>query len=1251
MSIDSNSAQHNRNIITKILQTLDELPFAPQSEDDIWYIVNKNFIDALREYESKKIDVCPMIIENRMLLEDRFKVDCKTRLLEEYENGNGRVFVLYSKEGMDLLENYFQIDTKIPRAVYPKLNKRQHIMYYVDIQPLKICVYSKNPDEYTNPAKSLIVLLRNTTIKDVLIEINGGYENRAFKRNLFYADDIADGRRKDWQCIFLNNSTDYSIEKRICDYDIGPKSVLLITTERVDVKCLTNDSDSGMRPKNELGNIRAREENNILNKPIQHVFEQGGDRGLCNLGNTCFMNSSLQCLSKLLKFSNYFLSGAFWKHINYNNPVGQHGRLAKAYYETLIEMWQLNKRNEPYAPKILKQAISEKRDEFYGYQQHDSQELLAFLLDGLHEDLNLITKKPYYEEKLQGGMDKSDVEVAEASWQRHKEINNSIIVDLFQGQYRSKLQCPQCNKVSITFDPFMYLSIPIPPKKNHRIWFHVRVHEELPIGIRFSCSFYGSQDVLTLKMFFLKFMKNLKNMRKDIVLHHKSIIRNQMMDEKVAFGFHAKSLDEYDEMYDDNDSNNSKNGRDEEVIEEKEDLSNYVNIFKQRKKIHNILQECDVDMIYRNICKMCNISDINELKIENLCFIYSKLRGVPSSDFFQVLNNMDSVIELHTRAQQGINHLFVFLVPEMCTYLTDRRVEVKSDEAVEIHSSSSDVVNQISEKTEEEEEEEEGEEEEEVAEEEEENNEKVEVEEKKLMNNKNHLTPNAVKRRKANSSSPLRKNLESDIGEDCEEMQANKNKAETVLTNNINQKNMFHGEQIQKIEMRDEIETTYENVGIHLNGSNRKGITLMNREMNERYRISNEEEITSGFFSVMVVPMCKHDQPLYRLKNNDLPLLFHLPYTVTNRALYERVKKAYQCASEEQKQKAKLSRKEKESKVEKKESAQNKLSRMLKIQNNNGDMDDTKELFNGQSAEEGGEKKKDEEEETEEDGDEEETEEHSGSYLDRLKLFIPTYNLREDLKSKSELGYELEKDDTYVSSYVKNLEDKRLIIIHLSTYNIKRELCLDIKTLTVLEFEEKYGIDTCLKLFSEEEHLDEHNTWYCGHCKLHVQAYKKLDLFRMPIILILHLKRFNNCNRWIRSKLDSYVYYPHKESEYLNMAPYILADGLKHMITLDSNYQPVYELVGVNCHTGGLCGGHYFAYVKLNKKWYLYNDAYVSEVEESTVNTKNAYLLFYQLIAHRDEKFVCMTESNIIDNKNITEEQAIMLANESYYNS
>ena len=71
---------------------------------------------------------------------------------------------------------------------------------------------------------------------------------------------------------------------------------------------------------------------------------------------------------------------------------------------------------------------------------------MAFLLDGLHEDLNRIIKKPYTEVPDSNG--RPDEEVANDCWNIHKARNDSIIVDLFQGQYKSTLVCPECNKVS-----------------------------------------------------------------------------------------------------------------------------------------------------------------------------------------------------------------------------------------------------------------------------------------------------------------------------------------------------------------------------------------------------------------------------------------------------------------------------------------------------------------------------------------------------------------------------------------------------------------------------------------------------------------------------------------------------------------------------------------------------------------------------------------------------------------------------------
>ncbi|KAF0911260.1 hypothetical protein E2562_008019 [Oryza meyeriana var. granulata] len=182
-----------------------------------------------------------------------------------------------------------------------------------------------------------------------------------------------------------------------------------------------------------------------------------GLTGLDNLGNTCFMNSAVQCLAHTSKLVDYFIED-FYKEINPHNPLGMKGELASSFGDLLRKLWALDR--TPVAPRQFKGNLARYAPQFSGFNQHDSQELLAFLLDGLHEDLNRVKCKPYYEAKDSDG--RPDEEVADEYWGNHLARNDSIIVDICQGQYKSTLVCPVCRKVSVTFDPFMYLSLPLP---------------------------------------------------------------------------------------------------------------------------------------------------------------------------------------------------------------------------------------------------------------------------------------------------------------------------------------------------------------------------------------------------------------------------------------------------------------------------------------------------------------------------------------------------------------------------------------------------------------------------------------------------------------------------------------------------------------------------------------------------------------------------------------------------------------------
>jgi hypothetical protein len=115
----------------------------------------------------------------------------------------------------------------------------------------------------------------------------------------------------------------------------------------------------------------------------ERAGEPLGVVGLRNLGNTCFLNSSLQCLSATIPLTDYFLGYDYRSEINKDNFLGTGGKLVVSYAELMKKMW-LGK-NLVVHPTAFKSQLEKFAPQFRGCHQHDSQELLSFLLDGIHE--------------------------------------------------------------------------------------------------------------------------------------------------------------------------------------------------------------------------------------------------------------------------------------------------------------------------------------------------------------------------------------------------------------------------------------------------------------------------------------------------------------------------------------------------------------------------------------------------------------------------------------------------------------------------------------------------------------------------------------------------------------------------------------------------------------------------------------------------------------------------------------------------
>lgn len=180
-----------------------------------------------------------------------------------------------------------------------------------------------------------------------------------------------------------------------------------------------------------------------------------GTVGLYNMGNTCFMSATLQCLFQTPGLPEVFTRKMFVSKVNTENRLGSKGVVSAGFASLVDTVW--NGTYPAIRPARFLQLFA---DEVYRAlndgRQHDASEFQIFLLDALHEDTNQ-AQRIGFEQNYRGG--KGITEEATDFLRKHYMFSLSPVNRLLGGISVSVIRCLTCGESSATFEENTIVSV------------------------------------------------------------------------------------------------------------------------------------------------------------------------------------------------------------------------------------------------------------------------------------------------------------------------------------------------------------------------------------------------------------------------------------------------------------------------------------------------------------------------------------------------------------------------------------------------------------------------------------------------------------------------------------------------------------------------------------------------------------------------------------------------------------------------
>ncbi|RYP15060.1 hypothetical protein DL765_005954 [Monosporascus sp. GIB2] len=857
--------------------------------------------------------------------------------------------------------------------------------------------------------------------------------------------------------------------------------------------------------------------------------------GLSNLGNTCYMSAALQCVRSVEELTKYFLSQEWKKELNKDNVLAHNGDVAAAYANLLMDIYK-DSNQSSITPRQFKNTIGRYAPSFSGYGQQDSQEFVGFLLDGLQEDLSRIKKKPYIEKPDSTDEMINDPgairKMAEQVWDITKKRDDSVIADLFTGLYKSTLVCPECGKISITFDPFNNLTLPLPieNKWNHTIKFFPL--NDYPVNIRVEldrqASIKGLKEFVSVRtgvpverLFVAEEWKNkFYKYYADLACASDEIAQNDLV---WCFELEAKPTN-----WGAKPQKQQKLGTTIRSLVDEEE--------------HNANVPWDDEQADRLLVPV-----LHRRPAPARASFHSRRWSFTCAPFFIVLTPEEA------RSEDAIRRKVLERIATLTKhpFFSDEPDNSDNTDAELIGANGSDFGSSSDGKV--------------VAQSVQGEDDIVDVHMKDAVPAQSsapggRASQSHPARHKFNSVKPAWVNPKKFLPAKLQNLFELCYFSEGGAWLPSGQNSLNEDKDLPKLSSRAPPETAssedqFDNVtnGTASNEESSSDETSRPSIEMPQTRMTEESDDEDNNFAVKVCPNVPNrwmaypgsDEPL----SEDFALTTSQSQPLPHRQKSSKAKPSTKIAGGRKKMKAhRVYGKGANKKLRQQQQHQRQLQKERQ-KTFEVDQFDTEEPV------------------------------ADGGPLIRLKEGI--------VVDWAEEAYEevFSRDATWDGC--ETLPDAELDKAQ-QTRSKRRKNGI--------------SIEACLDEFERDEILSEQDMWYCPRCKEHRRASKKFDLWKTPDILVIHLKRFSSSG-FRRDKIDVLVDFPLEN-----------LDITSRVLHREEGKQEVYDLIGVDCHWGGLGGGHYTAHAKnfVDGQWYTYNDSSVSKAQTSTIVDSSAYLLFYR---------------------------------------